>query len=133
MIVRRLVARGLARTGSTEEDPRRRRAKRYLLIVFSAGTISGLAALIGLGPFGDLQVLINDWVYGGPAAINASAVFPTPAPTHRTVDVYDPAPVSRPTSQPTTQPTVRPTSSPTRRPRSSPSPSLTPRPTPSPD
>ena len=125
MIVRRLAARGLARAGSTEEDPRRKRAKRYLLIVFSAGAISGLAALIGIGPFGDLRALINEWVYGGPSQINASAVFPVAQPSHKTVDVYDPAPPARSTS--------RPTSAPTSRPVASPSPTRSPRPTPSPD
>ena len=124
MIVRRLAARGLARTGSTEEDPRRRRAKRYLLIVFSAGAISGLAALIGMGPFGDLRLLINEAIYGGPAQIQASSLFPAAKPTHATVDVYDPAPPARPTS--TAQPTPSAVSA-------TPSPRRSPRPTPTPD
>ena len=94
MIVRRLAARGLAATGSTEAEPRRKRAARYLLIVSSAGAISGLAALIGLGPFGDLRHLIDAPV-SGPNQIRASAVFPTPQPTHKTVDVYDGAPAGR--------------------------------------
>ena len=128
MIVRRLAARGLARTGSTEEDPRRKRAKRYLLIVFSAGAISGLAALIGVGPFGDLRHLIDETIYGGPAEINASSLFPAAKPTYKTVDVYDPAPPARPTS--TAGPSAAPTPSAA---ASTPSPRRSPRPTPTPD
>lgn len=118
MIVRRLAARGLTSAGSTEEDPRRRRAYRFLLIVFSAGAISGLAALIGLGPFGDLRALINVWIYGGPNQIQASSVFPLPQPTHKTVDVYASPPAARATSRPTeggggtANPSPRPSGSP---------------------
>jgi hypothetical protein len=124
MIVRRLAARGLVRTGSTEEDPRRRRAYRYLLIIFSAGAISGVAALIGLGPFSDLRVLINDWVYGGPGQIQASSLFPVAQPTHKTVDVYDPPPPAavRATNPPSS--TTHP------QPSLSPMPSGSPRPSP---
>jgi hypothetical protein len=127
MIVRRLAARGLARTGSTEEDPRRKRAAKYLLIIFSAGAISGVAALIGLGPFGDLRALINGWVYGGPGQITASSVFPAVQPTHKTVNVYDPPPPARSTSRPTSPATSNPQASP------SPRRTFSPRPTPSPD
>lgn len=119
MIVRRLAARGLARAGSTDEDPRRKRASRYLLIIFSAGAISGLAALIGLGPFSDLHVLINQWVYGGPGQIQASSVFPAVQPTHRSVDVDDsppPATARGAEAPPSSRPTPPPSS-----PRPSPS------------
>lgn len=121
MIVRRLASRGLAHAGSTDADPRRKRASRYLLIIFSAGAISGLAALIGIGPFGDLRALVNAAVYGGPGEIRASEVFPSAQPTHKTVNVYDPPPAAaqpaptrtaapagsppRPTAEPTAEPT----------------------------
>ena len=124
MIVRRLASRGLAHTGSTEADPRRKRASRYLLIIFSAGAISGLAALIGIGPFSDLRVLVNAAVYGGPSQIQASAVFPSAQPTHKTVNVYDPPPAAA-EQEPTRAPTHVPSPSAGSTPRPSPRPSPT--------
>lgn len=94
--------------------------------MLSAGAISGLAALIGIAPFGDLRVLINDSVYGGPNQIQAGSVFPAVQPTHKTVDVYDAAPPPARSSAP-------PTSQPQASPGSSPRPSHSPRPSPSPD
>jgi hypothetical protein len=90
MIVRRLAARRLVKPGSTAEEPVRRRATRFVVVVFAAGVLSGAAAWLAFGPFGDVQGLVLDIFAGGPAQISAQEIFPKPAPTHRVVDVYDP-------------------------------------------
>lgn len=116
MIVRRLAARRLVKSGSTEEEPRRKRAARFFLAILVAGLISGVDAWLGLWPFGSVQALVSN-AFGTAQQLPAQAVFPAVQPTHKTVDVYDPSPVSR--TAPTSPPTSRPT------------PSHSPRPTPS--
>jgi hypothetical protein len=123
MIVRRLAARRLVKSGSTEEEPRRKRAKRFLLAILVAGLISGVDAGLGLWPFGSVQALVKNALVTA-QQLPAQAVFPSVQPTHRTVDVYDPPPMSG--TAPTSQPTSRPT--PSHSPR--PTPSHSPRPTP---
>lgn len=125
MIVRRLASRGLVRRGSTDEEPRRKRASRYLLIIFSAGALAGLASLLGVWPFGDVRAQINRWLYTSPPEIQASTIFPAVQPVHQTVDVYDPPPAARKTAP---QPT-----SPGTNPPHTPRPSPTARPSPPPD
>jgi len=121
MIVRRLAARRLVKSGSTEEEPRRKRAARFLLAILIAGLISGVDAWLGLWPFGSVQALVKN-ALGTAQQLPAQAVFPSVQPTYKTVDVYDPPPASRPapTSQPTSRPT--PSHSPRPTPRGSPSP-----------
>ena len=92
MIVRRMAARGAVRRGSTDKEPRRKRAARYLLIIFSAGALAGLASLIGVWPFGDVKAEIDRLVYGTPPQIQASSIFPPVQPVHQVVNVYDPPP-----------------------------------------
>jgi hypothetical protein len=129
MIVRRLAARGIVRRGSTDEEPRRKRASRYLLIIFSAGALAGLASLLGVWPFGDVRAEINRLLYRVPPAIAASTIFPAVQPVHQVVDVYDPPPASRRTQpQPTSPATSPPHASPTGRPHASPTPATSPRP-----
>ena len=101
MIVRRLAARRLVKPGSTAEDPARRRATRFVVVIFAAGVLSGAVAWLAFGPLGDIQGLVQDIFAGGPAQVPAQALFPSPEPAHRTVNVYDsPKPVSRPTTAP---------------------------------
>jgi len=119
MIVRRLAARGVVKTGSTEEEPRRKRAKRFLLIVFSFGALSGVLALLGIPPFGNLQTLINQLFYSGPNTISASTLFPPVQAVHKVVDVYDPPPPAAHRSAP--NPVAAPQPTPTRTPRPTPS------------
>jgi hypothetical protein len=91
MIVRRLAARRLVRKGSTAEEPPQKRAARYFLVVFTAGLLSGVAAWLGIWPFGSIQTLMAE-VFGtsGNAQISASSIYPPVQPVHKTVDVYDP-------------------------------------------
>jgi hypothetical protein len=102
MIVRRLAARKLVKHGSTEEEPRRKRAARFVLIIFAAGTLAGLAAWLDLWPFGSIQTLLAD-VFGssGPPQVSAQSIFPPVQPTHKTVDVYATPPPPRPRPRPT--------------------------------
>lgn len=95
MIVRRLAARGVVRRGSTEKEPRRRRASRYLLIIFSAGALTGVASLLGVWPFGGVHALVDRLLYSSPSQIAASTIFPPVPPVHQVVNVYDPPPASR--------------------------------------
>jgi hypothetical protein len=126
MIVRRLAARRLVKTGSTEEEPRRKRAARFLLVIFGAGTLAGTAASLGIWPFGSFQTLFAEVVpRSGPPLISAQSIFPPVQPVHKTVDVYATAPPVRRT-QPTANPTDRPSQPP--RPSQSPRPSGSPSP-----
>ncbi|HKV87721.1 MAG TPA: hypothetical protein VJT78_06970 [Candidatus Dormibacteraeota bacterium] len=117
MIVRRLASRRLVKTGSTEEEPRRKRAVRFLVLIIGSGTFAGAAAAIGIWPFGSVQALYAEvFPTSGPPALAATTIFPAVQPIHKTVDVYQtPAPVrrSQPTAAPTQRPSPHPTASPT--------------------
>lgn len=127
MIVRRLAARRLVRSGSTEEEPRRKRAARFVLAILVAGVLSGAAAWLGVWPFGGVHAMLQK-TFGPPQQLPALAVFPAVQPTHKTVDVYDPAPPARSSQPPVAAPTAAPSSKPT--PSHSPRPSGTPTPAP---
>lgn len=124
MIVRRLASRRLVKSGSTEEEPRRKRARRFVVLIFGSGMLAGTAAALGIWPFGSFATLYAELVPPdqAPQAL-ASKIFPAVQPVHKTVDVYaspkprPPATTSRPTSAPTPP---RPTASP--RPTESPEP-----------
>ena len=120
MIVRRLASRRLVKSGSTEEEPRRRRLARFVLAIIIAGLLAFIAAWLGIWPFGNVEALIKT-AFPNTQQLPAQVVFPSVQPTHRTVDVYDPAPAP-PRSAPAPPPS-------TATPRTSPRP--TPRPTPS--
>lgn len=116
MIVRRLASRRLVKSGSTEEEPRRRRAARFVLAILIAGLLSFIAAWTGIWPFGSVQALIKT-AFPNTLQLPAQTVFPPVQPTHKTVNVYDHAPAP-PRSEPTRPPTTA-------------APATTPHPTPS--
>ena len=126
MIVRRLAARRLVKAGSTEEEPRRKRAARFLLMILGTGVFAGTAASLGIWPFGSFQTLFAEVVpRSGPPAVSAQSIFPPAQPIHKTVDVYASPPPARraqPTAAPTARPTQAPRSSPSPRPSGSPPP-----------
>ncbi|HET7420651.1 MAG TPA: hypothetical protein VFL27_09740 [Candidatus Dormibacteraeota bacterium] len=99
MIVRRLASRRLVKSGSTEEEPRRRRAKRFLLAILVAGLLSGVDAWLGIWPFGNVQALIQT-AFPNTHQVPAQSVFPPVQPTHKTVDVYEPPPPPATTPRP---------------------------------
>lgn len=117
MIVRRLASRRLVKSGSTEQEPRRRHAARFLLAILVAGLLSFIAAWTGIWPFGNVQALIKT-AFPNTQQLPAQSVFPPVQPTHRTVDVYDPAAPAPPRTAPTQPPTTA-------------TPRISPRPTPS--
>ena len=134
MIVRRLASRRLVKSGSTTEEPRRRRAARFVLAILIAGLLSFIAAWTGLWPFGNVQALIKT-AFPNTQQLPAQILFPPVQPTHKTVDVYDPAPAP-PRSAPTQPPsTATPRTTPMTTPRTTPrtTPGTSPRPTPPPD
>ncbi|HET9781503.1 MAG TPA: hypothetical protein VFR33_06965 [Candidatus Dormibacteraeota bacterium] len=107
MIVRRLASRRLVKRGSTEEEPRRKRAVRFLIFILGSGIFAGAAAAIGIWPFGSLQTLYAEvFPANGAPALAASTVFPSAQPIQKTVDVYaspkpwPPAYTSRPAPAP---------------------------------
>jgi hypothetical protein len=116
MIVRRLASRRLVRSGSTEEEPRRKRTFRFLVLVFGSGIVAGTAAALGIWPFGSFQALYAEVVpSSGPPQLSATSIFPAAKPIHKTVDVYQsPAPVRRsvPPATPSSRPTPGPTATP---------------------
>ena len=89
MIVRRLASRRLVKHGSTEEEPRRKRAARFVLLILGSGAFAGIAAAVGIWPFGSFQTL---YAAAFPASdtsqVSASTIFPAAQPVHKTVDVY---------------------------------------------
>ena len=112
MIVRRLASRRLVKSGSTEEEPRRKRAARFTVLILGSGIFAGTAAAIGIWPFGSFQTLYAQvFPTDGAAQVSAVTIFPAAQPIHKTVDVYQtPAPVRR--SQPAPVPTSGPTAAP---------------------
>jgi len=117
MIVRRLVSRRAVRKGSTEEEPRRKRAGRFLLVIFTVGLLTGIAAWLNVWPFGNVQAMIAAVFGSGTVQVPAQSVFPAVQPVHKVVDVYDTPPArSAPPSR------TQPGASPTGEPRESPEP-----------
>lgn len=120
MIVRRLASRRLVRTGSTEEEPRRKRVLRFFVLSFGTGIFGGIAAALGIWPFGSFQTLYAElFPTGGPPQLSATTIFPAAQPIHKTVDLYQsPAPVRRsePAEGSTSKSTPRPTATPSQPP-----------------
>lgn len=132
MIADRLRLRRAARVGDEQHERKRSRVRRYVVLIFGVGVVTGTAAMAGIPPFGSLQALLAPVSHlihpqPAPAQIQASAIFPPVPPVHRVVDVYDPPPpasqTTAPPQPPATTPTPKPKTSPSPRPRSSPSPS----------
>ena len=88
MIVRRLASRRLVKHGSTEEEPRRKRAGRFVVLILGSGGFAGVAAAIGIWPFGSFQTLYAEAFPATVPAVAASSIFPAAQPIHQTVDVY---------------------------------------------
>lgn len=143
MGVRRITARARFKAGVGGNQTRRSRVGRFALLIFSAGALSGVAALLGVWPFGGIQVFVTRVFHGDSAvAFEARSLFPPVPPLTQVIDVYDPAPpagapraaappaaappaahpTSKPTSKPTSPPTSQPTSPPTSPPTSQPPP-----------
>jgi hypothetical protein len=132
MILRRPATHGKAKASSGNEGARRR-ARRYVALIFGAGIASGAAALAGIPPFGSLQGLLSpiaQFLHPQPASvpIQASTIFPPVPPVHQVVDVYDPPPPAQ-KSNPGPQP---PATTPTPHPKASPTPPLQSSPSPTP-
>jgi hypothetical protein len=108
-----------------ERKPQQNRSGRFLLLTLGSGAIAALLALAIEG----LPVVMGQLIPPTSTQLDATTLFPTPGPQHKTVDVYDPPP----------QGTERESGgapTPRRTPIASPSPnddSGSPRPTPSPD
>ena len=81
-----------------ENGPRRNRVGLFVVVTFGAAALSGLAAVLGVGPLGEIGSALNTVIYGDPR-IDASTLFPPVPPVHKVVIVYDP-PASRPPAQP---------------------------------
>jgi hypothetical protein len=66
--------------------------------VVSGGALAGIAALLGIWPFGGTQALVASIIHReSPAPLTAQSLFPPVQPIHQVIDVYDPAPpASRP-------------------------------------
>jgi hypothetical protein len=101
MSVRRIAARAAIRAGSGHEQPKKNRTGRFALLILGAGGVSGVAALLGVPPFGNLQVFVKQIVQGPPSGpIEARSIFPAVPPVHQVIDVYDPAPPRPPAAAP---------------------------------
>jgi hypothetical protein len=97
MSVRRIAARAAIRARSGAELPKKSRTVRFALLILGAGGVSGVAALLGVPPFGSLQVFVKQIVQGPPSApIEARTIFPAVPPVHQVIDVYDPPPAAAP-------------------------------------
>jgi hypothetical protein len=101
--LRRKPVRATFGARSAEARPKHNRAGRYAVLVLSGGALAGVAALFGVGPFGNLQVTVSKAFHQTPVAspIEAQAIFPAVGPVHRVLDVYDaPPPATAPGGQP---------------------------------
>jgi hypothetical protein len=97
MSVRRIAARAAIRAGLRDKEPKRNRTGRFALLILGAGALSGVAATLGVWPFGGLQLLVTQIVHGPPISpIEARTLFPAVPPVHQVIDVYDPAPPAPP-------------------------------------
>ena len=108
--------------------PRRRRLKvavarqrgknrsgTFTILTFGAAATAFVLAFVGVGPFAVQAIVVN--LASG--QIPASAAFPVPSPTTKTVIVYDPPRAAPSTSNP------RPAPAPSSRPNPSPQPTPT--------
>jgi hypothetical protein len=137
MSVRRIVARGAFRTDSAEKQPKQNRTGRFAVLILGAGAVSGTAAMLGVWPFGSLQLFVTQIIHGPPTGpIEARSIFPPVPPVHQVIDVYDPpppaappAPVAPPAKASPKPPQATPTP---RHEHPSPSPTITSMPSPSP-
>ena len=109
-----------------ERKPQRNRSGRFLLLTLGSGAVAALLALAIEG----LPVVMGQLILpNSPPRLDATTLFATPGPQHKTVDVYDPPPQGSGREHEGTP-------TPGRTPSASPSPvkgSPSPRPTPSPD
>jgi hypothetical protein len=138
MPVRRIAARAAIRAGSTDEQPKQNRTGRFAVLILGAGGVSGVAAMLGVWPFGSLQVFVSQIVHGPPSGpIEARSIFPAVPPVHQVIDVYDPPPVAPPpppaaaAPKPSPQPPQA-TPTPRHHPSPRPTPPVTSSPSPSP-
>jgi hypothetical protein len=121
--------------GLREKQPTRNRTGRFAVLILGAGALSGIAAMLGVWPFGGLQVLVTHVIRGDETAapIEARTLFPPVPPVHQVIDVYDPPPPvapAPPAAQPAPQP---PQATPTpRHEHPSPTPTIHSSPSPSP-
>jgi hypothetical protein len=101
MSVRRIAARAALRPGLEQNQPKQSRAGRFVVLIFGAGAVSGIAAMLGVWPFGSLQVFVNQIVHGPPSGpIEARSIFPPVQPVHQVINVYDPPPAAPPPPAP---------------------------------
>jgi hypothetical protein len=81
-----------------ETRAKRKGAGWYATLILSAGALSGIAALLGVSPFGGLQVFVTNATHRDtlPSPIAARNLFPPVGPVHKVIDIYDPAPPAAP-------------------------------------
>jgi hypothetical protein len=79
---------------SGKKRNKRNRAGWYAALILGAGALTGIAALLGVWPFGDLRVFVSDAMrpHASSSQIQARAIFPPVGPQHRVLDVYDAPP-----------------------------------------
>jgi hypothetical protein len=139
MSVRRIVARGAFRASSGEGQPKSNRTGRFAVLILGAGAVSGTAAMLGVWPFGSLQLFVTQIIHGPPSGpIEARSIFPPVPPVHQVIDVYDPPPPAAPAPPAPVAPPAKaspkpPQATPTpRHEEPSPTPTITSTPSPSP-
>jgi hypothetical protein len=90
------------RAGLSGRRPRRSRVGWFVVLTLSAGALSGIAAVLGVGPFGSVQEMAAEGLRHGaaPAQIAASTLFPTVGPRHKLVNIYDLSPQVPPGGHP---------------------------------
>lgn len=135
---RRIAARAAVSAGSMDKQPKQNRTGRFAVLILGAGGISGVAAMLGVWPFGSVQGLVSQIVHGSPSGpIEARSIFPAVQPVHQVIDVYDPPPAAPPAPpaaappKPSPQPPMA-TPTPRHHPSPHPTPPVTSSPSPSP-
>jgi hypothetical protein len=93
LIVRQMADRTAVRFRESKRQTKENRVGWFALIVLTAGALAGVAALLGIWPFGGFQTLVTSVIYPPtPAPVAAATLFPPVPPVRKVVDVYDPAP-----------------------------------------
>jgi hypothetical protein len=111
----RLLPRRRAWKVAVARGPARNRSATFTVVTFGAAAIAFILALFGIGPFAVQELVVT--FASGSSQLPASEVFPSVAPTHKVVNVYDP-PKQQPASSPkaVSSPSPKPSPSPSQRP-----------------
>lgn len=97
MDVRKSEGVRIIRADAAQPKAKQNRTRRFVALSVGASAASGLAAVLGIGPFAALHASANIGNTHPPGRpIEARTLFPAVQPLHKVVDVNDPPQAPRP-------------------------------------